>query len=420
MTSTRLDDPRALIPHRVTGYVLEKGELRRSEYVDISSRFAAGGTRSTVGDMIRFIEGIANGKVLKTATREIAWIAQPTRDRRLTSYGLGFGTYARNGRWVVAHSGSQQETRTNLSIVPSERFAIALASNFEDADLGVFEDKLFELFLGDPPPVNARANDDATNNAWRAMNDAYNSGLAYYDRHGKAMTTDARELAAAFRWLRDALKDAKVVADGRHPVAGEPLTKIGSYMASVLDAGGGLDVHHREGALRFFADYAASRRAHNFDRSFVARLRALQEEWPRVWTAELQTIDFSTPNALDVLERHRAALVAASLKPDFTRELIALVETTTTDGDLATATRAASLGVELYPRSPGLNGARGVLAVLSGDLARGRLYLANSLAIDPKGYASRENLVNIADFLATGPLKEGAAALRQVADELHR
>jgi CubicO group peptidase (beta-lactamase class C family) len=61
MTSTRLDDPRALIPHRVTGYVLEKGELRRSEYVDISSRFAAGGTRSTVGDMIRFIEGIANG-----------------------------------------------------------------------------------------------------------------------------------------------------------------------------------------------------------------------------------------------------------------------------------------------------------------------------------------------------------------------
>src|SRR6185436_19351985 len=150
MTSTRLDDPRALVPHRVTGYVLEDGKLRRSEYIDISSRFAGGGTRSTVDDMIRFIDGIAAGKVLKNESRELAWTAMPTRDRRLTEYGLGFGIEERNGRWVVAHTGAQQETRTSLMMMPRERFAVALASNFEDARLRPFEEKLIEIFLGDP------------------------------------------------------------------------------------------------------------------------------------------------------------------------------------------------------------------------------------------------------------------------------
>ncbi|HUR81275.1 MAG TPA: serine hydrolase domain-containing protein, partial [Thermoanaerobaculia bacterium] len=131
MTSTRMDDPRAIIPHRVTGYVLEGGKLRRSEYIDVSSRFGGGGTRSTVDDMIRMVEGLAGGKVLKTSTRDAAWSMQPTRDGRYTRYGLGFGVVMRNGRWMVAHSGAQQETRTDLVIVPHERFAVALATNFE-------------------------------------------------------------------------------------------------------------------------------------------------------------------------------------------------------------------------------------------------------------------------------------------------
>ena len=416
MTSTRMDDPRALVPHRVTGYTLEDGKLRRSEYVDISSRFGGGGTRSTVEDMIRFAEGIADGKVLKAETRELAWTAAPTRDGRYTNYGLGFGIIAPGGRFGVGHSGSQQETRTDLFLFPRERFAVALASNFEDADLDVFGNKLIELFLRQPRDVFARSNDDAETALYRAMSDAYTYGLAYYDRHGKPMTTDARELAKAFRYFHDVLKNRQLADDGRHPVAGEPLVKVGSYMASVLgDAG----VYHREGALRFFADYARTAKAHRLDKPVAAKVAKWHAEWPRIWTPELQALDLSTPEGLATLERHRDALVAASLKPDFAGDLIGVAEQSARRGDIASALRVANLGYALYPRSSGINGILGVLTLMGGDAARAKALLATSVEIDPKGYARADNLLNIANFLARGPAKPAAVALLQAATELH-
>jgi CubicO group peptidase (beta-lactamase class C family) len=148
MNATMMDDPRAIIPHRVDGYVLEDNKLRRSEYVDISSRLGGGATRSTVHDMVRLFEGLDEGKVLKPATRAMAWSPTPTRDGKLTNYGLGFGIDDYKGQVVIAHTGSQQETRTSLTMIPSAHFVVALATNFENADLGPLEEKAVELFAG--------------------------------------------------------------------------------------------------------------------------------------------------------------------------------------------------------------------------------------------------------------------------------
>ncbi|HEX6099442.1 MAG TPA: serine hydrolase [Thermoanaerobaculia bacterium] len=416
MASTRMDDPRAVIPHRVTGYAVEGGKVRRSEYVDISSRFAGGGTRSTVEDMLRFVEGLADGKVLKAETRELAWTAMPTRDGRYTNYGLGFGVITPGGRYGIAHSGSQQETRTNLVLLPRERFAVALASNFENANLDVFTDELIELFLQQPRDIGVRTDDDGETTMLAAMDAAHTYGLAYYARHGKPVTTDARELAKAFRYFHDALKTRKLAEDGRHPLAGEPLVKVGSYVASVL---GDAEVYHRGGALRFFADYARVAKAHRLDRSVAAKVAKWSEEWSRVWTPELQAVDVYAPAGVESLERHRDALAAATLKPDFAGDLIDVAEERAQSGDIAAALRAANLGYALYPRSPGVNGILGVLTVLRGDAARGKALLARSIEIDPKSYASAGNLLNIANFLANGPTKPAAVALLQIATELH-
>jgi CubicO group peptidase (beta-lactamase class C family) len=421
MAATRMDDPRALVPHRVTGYVLENGQLRRSEYIDISSRFGGGGTRSTVDDMIRFIDGLAAGKVLKSDTRNAAWTMQPTRDGRFTRYGLGFGIMMRNGRWIVAHTGAQQETRTNLVYVPAERFAFALASNFEDADLGVFEDKLLELFLGDPRPIAARANDDATRATWQAMNEAFNHGLAYYERHGRPMTTDKRELAKAFAYFKRAQNDAALAADGAQPLSGEPLTKLGSYMAAVLAAkNADLDVFHHEGALRFFDAFLRNGNLRDqFDQAFARRVSTWLQEWNRLWTPELQTLDLSTAAGLTVLERNRELLEKAALAPDFSRPVVSLAERAAQRRDFMTAMRAANLGYALYPRAAGTNGILGVFALLGGDAARAKSLLATSLAIDPRDYARADNLLNIVNVLDRGPTKEAATALRRIAAELH-
>jgi CubicO group peptidase (beta-lactamase class C family) len=352
MTSTLMDDPRAIIPHRVDGYVLDpQRKLQRSEYVDVSSRFGGGGTRSTVGDMVRLMEGLAAGKVLKPETREQAWSMQATRNQHLTRYGLGFGLYSRSGRYVIAHSGSQQETRTSLTYLPRAGLIVALASNFEDADLDPFEEKLIELFAGDPPPVNVRAVNGADAAVWDVLQTTYTAGLAYYDRYGRAMTTDSRELAEAFRYFQEALApEPKRVAEGGHPVAGQPFVKVGSYIASVLAAERKetirKDALYRDGALRFFTDYAAAARRPKLDDAVVARLRKWSEDWNRVWTQELRALTFYEPEAMDVLERHRDAITAAPLRPNFEGALIALAER-----EPANAKRALTLGAALYPDS---------------------------------------------------------------------
>lgn len=417
MTSTRMDDPRALIPHRVTGYVLEDGKLKRSEYVDISSRFAGGGTRSTVDDMIRFIDGV--DEVLKPATVDLAWNAAPTRDQRYTRYGLGFGIVSRNGRWIVAHSGAQQETRTTLMIAPRERFAIALASNFEGAELDPFEHKLIELFLGDPRPISARTADAAGDAMWRALNETYTSGLAYYRRHGRAMTADKKELVKAFQYFSDATTDMKLAEDGRHPVAGEALTKVGSHIAATLAKKGALDVYHRDGALRFFSDYALAASSPKIEKTLAMRVQTWRAEWSRNWTPELQNADLSTGAGLDVLEQHRDALLAATLKPDFSGALMELAQSSATRGDIATAFRAANLGYALYPRSSGLNGILGLLTLVAGDYVKGKSLLATSAQLDPRGYARPDNLLQIANVLARGPMKAAAIAILQATTELH-
>ncbi|HWS70789.1 MAG TPA: serine hydrolase domain-containing protein, partial [Thermoanaerobaculia bacterium] len=247
MIATRMDDPRAVIAHRVRGYELRDGKLRNSEYVDVSSRFAAGGTRSTVVDMLAFVRGLDADKVLKRETLERMWTAQATKDGRATRYGLGWEIHSLAGRFAVFHDGAQAETNTYLVYVPRVHFAIALATNLEAANLNVFADRLALLFLGDDWAsrmwIRGSRGDQA---AGVGILSAFNAGFAYYDRYGRASTTDAKELANAFRALNESV-------DGKQAPR-EELVKVGSHIAHSL-APHGLERYHHEGPFAFFADY---------------------------------------------------------------------------------------------------------------------------------------------------------------------
>lgn len=105
MDATRMDDPYELIPNRVRGYRMRNGRLENSELVDVSSRFAAGGTRSTVLDLIKFVQGLAANTVLSPAATELMFTSLATRDGRFTDYALGWGVAPVNGRPRVSHSG---------------------------------------------------------------------------------------------------------------------------------------------------------------------------------------------------------------------------------------------------------------------------------------------------------------------------
>jgi CubicO group peptidase (beta-lactamase class C family) len=162
MSSTRMDDPLDLIPHRVRGYQLKDGALKNSEFIDISSRFAAGGTRGTVPDLLKFMDALNRGKLLSPQSLQLMYTPMHTRDGKVSGfpntagYAMGWNVMHRKVGDVYTNDGGQQETRTFILNVPEKHFVMALAINLE-AD--VYDEILFPLFelmmqekLVDPAP----------------------------------------------------------------------------------------------------------------------------------------------------------------------------------------------------------------------------------------------------------------------------
>lgn len=157
MAATRMDDPVELIPNRVRGYRLIDGKLANSEFIDVSSRFAAGGTRGTVPDLLRFQQGLFEGKLLSKASLDT--MLRPTAVKSEDGLDRGMGcTLLRlpDGRAVVTNDGGQPETRTFIMSVPSDRIHIALAQNLEADNYGPLVMAMFEALVGQPIPVPKR------------------------------------------------------------------------------------------------------------------------------------------------------------------------------------------------------------------------------------------------------------------------
>jgi CubicO group peptidase (beta-lactamase class C family) len=149
MTDTHMDDPYQIIPNRVKGYQLIEGEVKNSEFVDISSRFAAGGTRSTVVDLLKYARGLNEGKVLSKESLDLMFTSMATKDGRFVDYGMGWAVNPVNGRFHVHHTGGQPESRTLLVQFPQENFYIALAYNLEGANLHIYSHRLLQLILNE-------------------------------------------------------------------------------------------------------------------------------------------------------------------------------------------------------------------------------------------------------------------------------
>ena len=155
MNDTRMDDPLDLIPNRVRGYQIIDGAIKNSEFIDVSSRFAAGGTRGTVVDLLKFMKGLNDGKLLSRESIALMYTPMKTRDGSISGfpktagYAMGWNLVPQKSGLVVINDGGQQETRTFILYFPSKRFALAVAQNLERDDDGALIFRLYELVLGE-------------------------------------------------------------------------------------------------------------------------------------------------------------------------------------------------------------------------------------------------------------------------------
>lgn len=440
MTDTRMDDPLEVIPNRVRGYQLINGKVKNSEFVDISSRFAAGGTRSTVPDLLKFARGVMHGKLLTPASMNLVATSMSTKEGRLTDYGMGWQTTPFNGRYMLVHSGGQNETRTLLYILPSQNMALAVGVNFEGSNPGVYLERLFQLVTGTPAEFTVYAPDKAKAALVDAMYSAFNYGLSYYERTGKPMAVTPADLIEAFSYFnryvnpnaveKNQQETTQKIRQGAHPAAAQSFTKVGSHMASKLKEKYGaakLSEYPSLGALAFFSDYIALTAndpnlppEFRINAALSEATRVMAQEWEKTNTAYVRGLwllpdaDFATLRK-NLQQSFAGKSVYPSLVDDFfnvTRQLVL-------HGEKARALEASQLAVELYPASGSANLIRGLSLIVNDQPVPAQESLKRALALNPQGPASAGGLNNIAYQLAgVGMVDEGMAILR-VAIEMH-
>jgi CubicO group peptidase (beta-lactamase class C family) len=442
MNDIRMDSPGDIIPNRVRGYEIAGGQVRNAEFVDISSRFAAGGTRATVIDLLKFAKGINEGKVLSKASQDLMFTSMTTKAGALTNYSAGWGVDTTNGRFMLSHSGGQAETSTYLFNFPARKIVIAVAANLEGANTGVYVQKLFELLTGEAWNTNAYIADDRGKvPLYLAMVGTYEEGRANYEKTGKVFTENAQELAQAFAYFNqnlgdDALKAAQQqgvfqkVREGRQVSAGQPFAKIGSFMAEKLREKYGaqrLAAYSNTGAITFFSDYielyakdASIPKELRFNETVEKTVAAWQAGWSKTNTSEARKIVINSDSNFDELSaRLKKDFSGAPVYPNLNGSFINTIEQLVVVRQLPKALKAGELAAALYPSLDSANAYNGIVLVLADDREKGKTYLKRAAELNGNGAGSAGGLNGLAYELAgIGMIDEGLKLL-QAASELY-
>ena len=150
-----LDDPYAIVPGRVHGYLVDRtlnmqfndnrvagrdylkgtdGEITNAHSYDISNRYPAGGFDASAEDLLRFVIAVDSGKILRPDTVNAMWMAQPTSDGAATVFGLGWGvTKWKQKTKMVGMNGLELSTASFLRYLPDSGVGVAVVCNAEGA-----------------------------------------------------------------------------------------------------------------------------------------------------------------------------------------------------------------------------------------------------------------------------------------------
>jgi CubicO group peptidase (beta-lactamase class C family) len=145
-----LDDPLALVPTRVHGYLVDPGSkiefndgrtmnrdylagtagpVTNARAYDISNRYPAGGFDSSGEDLLRFVIAIGTGKVLSPEKVREMWTAQTTSDGTKGVFGIGWGVSKRKEKPMVGMNGAEPSTTTFLRYFPDSGVGVVLLCN---------------------------------------------------------------------------------------------------------------------------------------------------------------------------------------------------------------------------------------------------------------------------------------------------
>ncbi len=105
MSSTRINDPAALIPHRAASYSLEDGVLRNADYTSAQWLSAPNGLVSSVMDMARWDAALTAGQLLSFSLLQQMWEPTILADGKIAEFGLAWKVEQHESGKLVSHNG---------------------------------------------------------------------------------------------------------------------------------------------------------------------------------------------------------------------------------------------------------------------------------------------------------------------------
>ncbi|WP_052519520.1 serine hydrolase domain-containing protein [Archangium violaceum] len=376
MRHAALDDQRTRDKQHAVGYRHFRGQLVPSHFLDVSSRFAGGGTRASVEDLLAFGQAILQHKLVPAETARMMQASLSTREGQLTDYGLGFATYPLRGHYMVAHAGGQPETTSLLVMLPAEDVVIAIASNLEGEAKRQrrISTRIIETLLEDGlVRRDAHLVDPVDAVVHEGLARLFTYGLAYHlwATRGPGALPEPGDLSEAFTRMSALLDRATIardpeaalrrVRDAHHPRESSLLIRVGAHMALTLEKTLGpekLREYPQRGALAFFTDYLAACEQVpcpaplRFSEALQKDARHFDDVWQRAQVAELRRVrldEVKDPEALwPALE---LATANTALHPDYVDEMLRVAGLLGKRGRKEEQLRWLERTVALHPQS---------------------------------------------------------------------
>jgi CubicO group peptidase (beta-lactamase class C family) len=131
MTNSGYDRASDIVNGRASGYQTKDGRLINADFIDMSIPFAAGGIYSTVEDLYRWNEALANGKLLSADAQRQMFEEYPETSYMDSHYGYGVVITRRLGRTLYYHGGGVHGFSSSIQRYPREHLCIVVLSNLE-------------------------------------------------------------------------------------------------------------------------------------------------------------------------------------------------------------------------------------------------------------------------------------------------
>ncbi len=155
MTNTTSRIPGIVVPHRASGYEMDRRVPVNLDY-DLTDLFSAGAIISTVVDMGKWDAALNGDKLLKESSKELWWTPYKLNNGKIQGYGFGWFLDPFNGHKNIGHGGATSGFSATIQRFPDDQLSIIILCNADETGLATaLAKKVAPLYFADKVAVKA-------------------------------------------------------------------------------------------------------------------------------------------------------------------------------------------------------------------------------------------------------------------------